>query len=263
MTLVNINTVVSGSTGLPSDIVHHQHSAVSQTYGVLLVSNDDESNGVCGISPFNIVRAKSNGGPSFRTSDLEVLTCVNYARHKLIHDTVVCSQRQASAGFHHHSQCPQLINLREAPLVYTFGDSLSVVSSSVLPSGKLQKGAHILNYHRVREAQAAGVVRFVHIDGKENPADILTKPRSPRDWHRLMKPLVFWRHANLGSAVNVEESDSRSLLPAPPVLASGTPKQSEKLHLHHVLGEKYLRLCQHCLSESNSFVLPFFHSLWN
>ena len=58
-----------------------------------------------------------------------------------------------------------------------FGDNLSVVNSSVLPSGKLQKRAHILNYHRVREAQAAGIVQFVHIDGKENPADILTKPR--------------------------------------------------------------------------------------
>ena len=31
--------------------------------------------------------------------------------------------------------------------------------------------------------------------------------------------------------------DSRSPLPAPPVLASETPKHSEKLHLHHVLGE--------------------------
>ena len=36
-------------------------------------------------------------------------------------------------------------------------------------------------------------------------------------------------------------ADSRSVafLPAPPVLASGTPKQSEKLHLHHVLGEQH------------------------
>ena len=118
-----------------------------------------------------------------------------------------------------------------------FGDNLSVVNSSALPSGKLQKRAHILNYHRAREAQAAGIVRFVHIDGKENPADILTKPRSSRDWYRLMKPLIFWRHTDLGSTVNVEGSDSRSPLPAPPVLASGAPKQSEKLHLHHVLGE--------------------------
>jgi hypothetical protein len=35
-----------------------------------------------------------------------------------------------------------------------------------------------VDHIRVREAQAAGIVRFVHIDGKENPADILTKPRS-------------------------------------------------------------------------------------
>ena len=123
-----------------------------------------------------------------------------------------------------------------------FGDNLSVVNSSVLPSGKLQKRAHILNYHRVREAQAAGIVRFVHIDGKENPADILTKPRSSRDWCGLMKPLIFWRHTDMGSTDKIEGSDSRSPLPAPPVLVSGAPKQSEKLHLHHVLGEQYLRL---------------------
>ena len=130
-----------------------------------------------------------------------------------------------------------LATVRGSNASYMFGDNLSVVNSSVLPSGKLQKRAHILNYHRVREAQTAGIVRFVHIDGKENPADILTKPRSSRDWYRLMKPLIFWRHTDLGSTVNVEGSDSRSPLPAPPVLASGTPKQSEKLHLHHVLGE--------------------------
>ena len=75
------------------------------------------------------VRAKSNGDPSFRASDLEVLTCINYARHKLIQDTIVCNQCQALAGFHHHSQCPQLTNLREAPLVS--GSSVKVIDRSV------------------------------------------------------------------------------------------------------------------------------------
>ena len=70
-----------------------------------------------------------------------------------------------------------------------------------------------------------------NVDGKENPADVLTKPRSSRDWCRLMKPLIFWRHADMGSADKIEGSDSRSPLPAPPVLVSGAPKQSEKLHL--------------------------------
>ena len=110
-------------------IIVHQYSTVSQTYGVLLISNDDKSNGVYGISPFNIIRANSNGDPSFQASDLEVLTCINYSRYKLIHDTIVCNQCQASAGFHHHSQCPQLITLREAPLVS--GSSVKVIDRSM------------------------------------------------------------------------------------------------------------------------------------
>ncbi len=77
-----------------------------------------------------------------------------------------------------------------------FGDNLSVVNSSTLPSGKLQKRQNILNYHRVREAQAAGIVNFVHIDGKQNPADICTKFRSSREWYEVMKPLIFWRARN-------------------------------------------------------------------
>ena len=40
----------------------------------------------------------------------------------------------------------------------------------------------------------------------------------------------------------VEGSDNKSPLPPVPVLVSGTPKQSEKLLLHHVLGEQYIRL---------------------
>ena len=52
-----------------------------------------------------------------------------------------------------------------------------------------------------------------------------------------MKPLIFWRHTDFGSTDKVEGSDNKSPLPPVPVLVSGTPKQSEKLLLHHVLGE--------------------------
>ena len=48
---------------------------------------------------------------------------------------------------------------------WLFGDNLSVVNSSVLPNGKLQKRSHLLNYHLCREAQASGVINFAHIDG--------------------------------------------------------------------------------------------------
>jgi hypothetical protein len=44
-------------------------------------------------------------------------------------------------------------------------------------------------------------VNFVHIDGKQNPADIMTKPVSSREWYEVMKPLIFWRDCDgeLGS----------------------------------------------------------------
>ena len=76
---------------------------------------------------------------------------------------------------------------------WMFGDNLSVVNSSTIPGGKLLKRHNILNYHRVLEAQAAGIINFVHMNGKDNPADICTKFRSSREWYELMKPLIFWR----------------------------------------------------------------------
>ena len=61
---------------------------------------------------------------------------------------------------------------------WMFGDNEAVVNSSSIPGGQLKKRANILNYHRVREAVAAGFVNFVHMSGKENPADACTKPWS-------------------------------------------------------------------------------------
>ena len=74
-----------------------------------------------------------------------------------------------------------------------FGDNLSVVNSSTIPSGKLQKRNNILNYHRVCEAQASGIISFVHMAGKDNPADICSKHTSSREWYEVTKHLIFWR----------------------------------------------------------------------
>eukprot|EP00957_Ditylum_brightwellii_P162279 12356283-Ditylum_brightwellii.AAC.1 len=70
-----------------------------------------------------------------------------------------------------------------------------------MPSGKLLKHQNILNVHRVREAQAAGLINFVHIDRKHNPADVCTKHTSSREWNEWMKHLIFWcaRNDTLGS----------------------------------------------------------------
>ena len=73
-----------------------------------------------------------------------------------------------------------------------FGDNKAVVDSGMIPSFRLKKRHNILAFHRVREAVACDIVRLYHIDGRYNPADILTKHRSSREWYELMKPLIFW-----------------------------------------------------------------------
>jgi hypothetical protein len=73
-----------------------------------------------------------------------------------------------------------------------FGDNKSVVDSSSLPHGKLTKRHHILAFHRCREAVAAGIMQFHHIDGKVNPADIVSKHwDKPSIWETL-RPILFW-----------------------------------------------------------------------
>jgi hypothetical protein len=66
------------------------------------------------------------------------------------------------------------------------------VDSSVIPSYRLKKRHSILSWHTVRQAVACDIVRIVHIDSENNPADILTKNRSSRKWYELCKPIIFW-----------------------------------------------------------------------
>mmetsp|Transcript_34193 Transcript_34193/g.68963 ORF Transcript_34193/g.68963 Transcript_34193/m.68963 type:complete len:108 (+) Transcript_34193:89-412(+) len=56
-----------------------------------------------------------------------------------------------------------------------FCDNQSVVTSSSVPESTLAKKHLGICYHAVRESVAAGILRIAHIDGKENPADCLTK----------------------------------------------------------------------------------------
>jgi len=56
-----------------------------------------------------------------------------------------------------------------------FCDNESVVKNSTRPESALKKKHNAISYHRVREAQAAGIVRIAHEDGDTNLADLLTK----------------------------------------------------------------------------------------
>jgi hypothetical protein len=76
---------------------------------------------------------------------------------------------------------------------YLFGDNESVVKNGTLPFSTINKRHNILSYHRVREAIAAGIVNFHWIDGKTNPADVLSKHWAYCDAKQHLVPLMFCR----------------------------------------------------------------------
>ena len=82
---------------------------------------------------------------------------------------------------------------------YLFGDNKSTIISSTKSDGKIAKRWNILSFHLVREAVAHGIVRPFHIDGKDNPADVLSKHTSSSVWYELMRPLIFWRNNDIES----------------------------------------------------------------
>jgi hypothetical protein len=76
---------------------------------------------------------------------------------------------------------------------YMFGDNKSVVDSSTIPHSKLHKRHNALSFHRVREAIAGDILRFHHIPGEDNPADMLSKHWGYQQTWPLLRPLLHWR----------------------------------------------------------------------
>jgi len=76
---------------------------------------------------------------------------------------------------------------------YLFGDNESVVKSATIPHAKLHKRHILLSFHRVREAIASKLLRFIHIPGQNNPADILSKAWGYQQVWPLLQPLLFWQ----------------------------------------------------------------------
>ena len=76
---------------------------------------------------------------------------------------------------------------------YMFGDNKSVVDSSTIPHSKLHKRHTALSFHRVREAIASNMLEFYHIDGGDNPADILSKHWGYNQvWKNILRPLLHF-----------------------------------------------------------------------
>ncbi len=76
---------------------------------------------------------------------------------------------------------------------WLFGDNQSVVTSSTIPHSTLSKRWNALSYHKVREAIAGGWLRFEHLPGTENPADIMTKSLPWFKMKVFVEPMLFWK----------------------------------------------------------------------
>ena len=100
---------------------------------------------------------------------------------------------------------------------WMFGDNQSVITSSNIPHSNLNKRHNALSYHRVREAISAKILYFIHIDGKLNPSDILTKFLSWAKFWPLIQPMLFWKgetmkdnHPNLPITQVIEQTKAGS-----------------------------------------------------
>ena len=85
----------------------------------------------------------------------------------------------------------QMIGVPLDGSILMLGDNKSVVINTTIPSSALKKKHNAIAYHRVREAIAARIVRFCHIDTQVNIADVLTKPLVGPTFHQLVSPLLF------------------------------------------------------------------------
>jgi len=75
---------------------------------------------------------------------------------------------------------------------WLFGDNKGVVQSSTIPHSKLEKRWCALSYHRVRESIAAGCIYFLHLDGRQNPLDCMTKTLNGTVLHGFIRPTMDW-----------------------------------------------------------------------
>jgi len=70
-------------------------------------------------------------------------------------------------------------------------DNQSVVTNSSVPTSVLNKRHNAICYHRVREAQAAGVIRVGWIEGEKNVADLFTKTTLSNESKREFIQFIF------------------------------------------------------------------------
>ena len=72
-----------------------------------------------------------------------------------------------------------------------YGDNESVVNAMTRPEAQLKKKHNAINFHRCREAIAAGHIRVAWINGVDNLADALTKVTVGERRHYLFSRILW------------------------------------------------------------------------
>ena len=70
-------------------------------------------------------------------------------------------------------------------------DNQGVVKNTSLPESTLSKKHNAINYHTVREAVAAGIMRVAKEPTETNLADLFTKPLSRMRRNELLSNIVY------------------------------------------------------------------------
>ena len=108
---------------------------------------------------------------------------------------------------------------------YMFGDNKSVVDSSMIPHIKLHKRHTALSLHRVCEAIAGDLIQFYHMDGKDNPADILSKHWAHSHTYPNLQPILFWEGDTINcTATMKKDKPKQATLPRPDQGDFGAPQ---------------------------------------
>jgi len=71
-----------------------------------------------------------------------------------------------------------------------FCDNQGVVKNASIPTSMLSRKHNSINYHAVREAAAAGIVRVGKEDTKTNLADVLTKNLPGPQFYALIRKIL-------------------------------------------------------------------------
>jgi hypothetical protein len=73
-----------------------------------------------------------------------------------------------------------------------FRGNKTVIDSSTQPHAKLHKQHNALSFHHIREVIALTYVFMMHLSGKANPSDILSKHWGHQAIYPILKPILFF-----------------------------------------------------------------------